>query len=462
MRNLVIATLLAASATASAQTTSVTYEIYNKSSGLALTNANYATAAGYTISQEGDDQGADTRWQITQAGNYYRITNQASGLALVDAGYAKNNGYTIGQWPFDGGTDALWQIVSVGNGYYQLVNQASGLSLVDAGYVAAPGYSIAQWKYDGGGDAQWLLKAVSGGSDYAWYQLSGCTREPYGVIYNYNTATAFINSQLQQMYNAGQRRIKIPIYFGHGLNTGTVMDSAGGNLHPQFRMNLTNLLAEIKSIGFQEADIGMYPVGENVVLNNMTNWSTWNEALFQETWNLIYNLRPIFVASGIPYKIDLLNESIPSKYLKNYGVSLEFDQRLWNDYVYTFGKSDTVGFSIIPTSDRLAEVANVYGTSSFGNQGYPNVYDLHIYANANIAVINANQVFNSQGHNPPWIIGESFYNDAQESSELISGIQATHHPITALYQWPLTRRVVCSDVDTASPTSFSNYGNRGF
>lgn len=453
---------LTAATVATAQTTPMTYEIYNKASGLALTNANYATANGYSIVQEGDDQGADVRWQITPVGGYFRITNQASGLALVDAGYSKNNGHTIGQWTYDGGTDALWQITSLGNGYYQLVNLASGLSLVDAGYVTTPGYSIAQWSYDGGSDAQWLLKAVAGGSDYAWYQLSGCTREPYGVVYNYNTATATINAQLQQMYNAGQRRIKVPIYFGHGLNTGTVMDSTGGALQPQFMANLTNLLAEIKAIGFQEVEIGMYPVGENAVLNNMTNWSTWNEPLFQETWNLIYNLHPIFAASGIPYQIDLLNEGMPTKYLQNYAVSLEFDQKLWNYYVYTFGKSDTVGFSIIPSSDRFSEVPNVYGNSSFGSHGYPNIYDLHIYANASTAITMAYDAFNSQGYNPPWIIGESYYNDAQESSELISGIQATHHPILALYQWPLTRQAACSDVDTAPPTSFNNYGNSGF
>lgn len=37
------------------------------------------------------------------------------------------------------------------------------------------------------------LPAGLGGSDYGWYYLaSPCNREPYGVVYNYNAATATI------------------------------------------------------------------------------------------------------------------------------------------------------------------------------------------------------------------------------------------------------------------------------
>ena len=58
-----------------------------------------------------------------------------------------------------------------------------------------------------------------GGANYFYYQMdSGCYIEPYGVIYNYNTATSTINSQLQTMYNNGLRRFRLPIFFGHGIN----------------------------------------------------------------------------------------------------------------------------------------------------------------------------------------------------------------------------------------------------
>ncbi|HLW85470.1 MAG TPA: hypothetical protein VKR60_09675 [Candidatus Sulfotelmatobacter sp.] len=87
-----------------------------------------------------------------------------------------------------------------------------------------------------------------GGSNYGWYYLAPpCNREPYGVVYNYSTATATIGSQLAQMYKNGQRRLRIPIYHARGINSGTIMDSTGGTLAPQFLSNLTNLLAAVKN-----------------------------------------------------------------------------------------------------------------------------------------------------------------------------------------------------------------------
>lgn len=71
--------------------------------------------------------------------------------------------------------------------------------------------------------------AALGGSNYGWYHLDPpCNREPYGVVYNYDIATATIDSQLQEMYSDGQRRLRVPIFFGRGLNPGSVMDSTGG------------------------------------------------------------------------------------------------------------------------------------------------------------------------------------------------------------------------------------------
>src|SRR5712692_8836270 len=47
-----------------------------------------------------------------------------------------------------------------------------------------------------------LPLAALGGSNYAWYHLgSPCDREPFGVVYNYDTAKVTIDAQLQEMYN---------------------------------------------------------------------------------------------------------------------------------------------------------------------------------------------------------------------------------------------------------------------
>src|SRR5438874_13495525 len=88
-----------------------------------------------------------------------------------------------------------------------------------------------------------------GGSNFNWYQVdrptpAECVREPYGVIANFHVpaARAQIDAELDQMIASGQRRLRIGIFHGHGYNTGTVMDSTGGNLSPQNRANLLALL----------------------------------------------------------------------------------------------------------------------------------------------------------------------------------------------------------------------------
>ena len=58
-------------------------------------------------------------------------------------------------------------------------------------------------------------------------------------------------------------------------------------------------------------------------------------------------------------------------------LSLQYDHKLWENYTATFGKNDTIGFSIIPTSDRIGQIPGVYKYN-----GYPIVLDLHIYGTA--------------------------------------------------------------------------------
>ena len=89
-------------------------------------------------------------------------------------------------------------------------------------------------------------------------------------------------------------------------------------------------------------------------------------------WRKILELRPLFIASGLHYYIDLLNEGIPAS---NQPMLLRYTQRLWSDYTKMFGKNDTVGFSIITTvaQDRFSQIRQVYGSV------LPDVFDLHIF-----------------------------------------------------------------------------------
>jgi len=329
--------------------------------------------------------------------------------------------------------------------------------------VLSLGFLAALISCGGGGSAPTQptgpqkLPAALGGSNYAWYQLDPpCTREPYGVIYNYNTATSTINSQLQQMYSNGQRRLRIPMYFARGINSGTIMDSTGGNLAPQFRSNLANLLAAIKAAGFEEVEVGFFPRSAN----NPVQWTTFSEDYFHENWSLVQNLRPIILNSGLSYHLDLLNEGIPPP---GYAPMLQYDQMLWNDYVSAYGNADTLGFSIIADAAHAGQVSAVYGPSSFGSSGSPQLFDVHIYDETGASFATAFAALKAQGYEGvPWIIGEAFYNDATEAAALRQQATSTGQQVLYLTEWPLTSDESCPDVNVAPPVKFSDYQAQAF
>jgi len=297
-----------------------------------------------------------------------------------------------------------------------------------------------------------------GGSNYGWYFLTAsCNREAYGVVYNYNTATATIDSQLQQMYSNGQRRLRIPIYHARGINSGTIMDSTGGTLAPQFLSNLTNLLAAVKAAGFVEIEVSFHPQS----MNNPIEWTTFSSDYFEENWSVIQNVRTIVAAVGVPYHLDLLNEGIPPL---GYAPLLEYDQMLWNDYVAKFGSKDTLGFSIIADSAHVGQVSSVYGASAYGNHGSPQVFDVHIYDETGNSFATAFSSLKGQGYQGvPWIIGEAYYNDAAEAMAQREEITSTGQQVLYLTQWPLTSNLTCSnEVNVAPPADFSNYAAENF
>jgi hypothetical protein len=311
--------------------------------------------------------------------------------------------------------------------------------------------------------ASLAIAQAQGGSNYGWYQINGCDREPYGVIYNYDTQSQVINSQLQQMYNNGQRRLRIPIYHGHGLNTGTVMDSTGGNLSPQFRTNLANLLVEIRSIGYVEVEVGFFPIGATDPTQWDRNGAGYSEDSYQENWNVVYNLHSIIANAGFPvYRIDLINEGIPTSAQP---ALLQYTQHLWNDYVSVFGKNDTVGASVIVDADRISQMPVVYGNSRYGNHGSPYLFDIHLYDGSNPSQLfmTAYNSLNLAGYaGVGWIIGEAFYNDAVEAQGLQSAIQSTGQTVFYLTQWPLQSSTACQLVSIAGVLDFTNYRSYGF
>ena len=300
-----------------------------------------------------------------------------------------------------------------------------------------------------------------GGSNYGWYRLDGCNREPYGVVNSFHNAPDVIRGQLAAMRAAGQARLRVPIFHRRGPDTGTVMNSTGGNLTAANRQNLTDLLRAIADAGFVEIQVSFHTIGGN----GADTWQAWNEDLFQENWNLIYNLRPIIAGAGIPYRIDLCNEAVPEA---SQPVLLDYTQRLWNNYTSNFGKNDTCGFSTIGVPWRIEYVPKVYGNNP------PYLFDFHFYRRNVVAdegdmFTTAHNMMNQYGYtNQGWTIGEVFYDDPTAARTLRQAMDSTGRTVFYLLQWPLQGPRIdfpnptCSDVSVAPPVSFAAYTAQGF
>ncbi|MEM8930237.1 MAG: hypothetical protein AAGE94_03635 [Acidobacteriota bacterium] len=312
--------------------------------------------------------------------------------------------------------------------------------------------------------AQAVQPVSPGGSNYAWYDLTASTqpappgpncREPFGVLKNYQNpgVRAIVQGQLAQMRANGQHRLRIPIFHRNNAQGGTLLRSNGGNLSSHDRTSLALFLSDVNVAGFSEILVGFFPIGPNSPLG----WTSWNEPMFQENWNLIYNLRPLIAGAGIQYRIDLMNEGAPASHQTQLR---QYVWKLWINYNLRFGKADTVGFSVAAgTSNPLdtATVVNRYNTTrdiyDSTSYGPPYLWDVHLYDSPGLKLQALDQAMNARGDSSSLIIGETFYDDAATWS----AIQSTYVSRTVwhIYQWPLTPNRGCDGhVDITPPTQY--------
>ncbi|MCD9030759.1 hypothetical protein LDO32_03295 [Luteimonas sp. Y-2-2-4F] len=309
--------------------------------------------------------------------------------------------------------------------------------------VVVPCVGMAQWR---------------GGSNYNWFHIEGCFREDFGVLKNLHLYRDVVRSDLEEMYAGGQRRLRIGVFHSRDVETGTVINSSGGNLPAQQRQNLSDLLSMMAEVGYEEVMIAFHPIAGNSPIEwSGSVWNATHESYFQENWNLIHNLMPLIRSSPVPYRVDLGNELSPSSGSSE--VWKTYVWKLWWNFTSLFDLSESVGFSVAPSSiaDRVARFRNTYGDN------IPHLFSFHVYGTAELLFLTIDSALNRNGFRIQGVIvGEAFYNDASDAAELRSAINATSRTVHYLTQWPLSRNSSCSDVDVAPPLDFGHYINRGF
>ena len=309
--------------------------------------------------------------------------------------------------------------------------------------------------------AQRARAQLKGGSNYNWYHVdftgTDCNREPYGIVKNYHQAgvRSTVRSQLAMMAAGGQRRLRVALYFSDAGSTATIVQTPNGVFPAQYLTNLQNYLADIKAAGYQEVEIGMFPLG---------SYSFWTAPSFSQTiadqyWNLIQQAQNVVTDSGVRYLFDLGNELMPpvgaSPAWSSYITSL------WGHYVATYGSSYTVGFSASDES-RIANMA-IYGATP------PSVVDLHVYGNPSTEYTTADNYLTSQNlPNVDIVIAETLYNDSAYASGIRSSVNASNSGrwMRWLTEWPRSlsglQTANCTGQNVQSPLDDSVYLQQGF
>jgi hypothetical protein len=292
-----------------------------------------------------------------------------------------------------------------------------------------------------------------GGSNYDFYYLNGCYREPYNVVNGFAQAPDIIRYQLGQMRSAGQDRLTIGVFHHHGAESGAVMDSSGGTLSTADMKGLADLLAAVRAAGFAEVTVAMNPLSPS----NPGGWGSWQPSLYDENWQLVQNVREVVATAGLPYRMDLGNELTPST---GQSVVMRYDQQMWRDYTAKYGSADSVGFSVNSNDPgQIPNVAKVYGDTP------PPAFDIHVYGDEYNQFVGDDQQLRRQGYRTqPVIVGESYYNDPAAADGFARGSKDSGRQILYLTQWPKTRANApqCDQVDVAPPLDFSAYRAAGF
>ncbi|MFF0449023.1 hypothetical protein ACFYT4_21895 [Streptomyces sp. NPDC004609] len=297
---------------------------------------------------------------------------------------------------------------------------------------------------------------LKGGSNYFVYHLEGCHREPYGVVNSYDQAPELIRAHLRQMADAGQKRLRIPVFHHRGPDSGTVMDSTGGRLSDGNAENLSRLLKAVAENGFEEVELGFFPLDAN----DPMNWTTVDESLYAENLSVIRQVRELVVRSGVPYVLDLVNEGAPPPE-PEYRALLEYDKRLWADYTRAYGTADTVGFSLtVWSAGRVPQLPEVYGDRP------PAVLEVHLYGKPHDGdeyrqFMDTDAAMDRIGYQQPWIIGEVYYNDPEAAAGIRRAMKDADRPVRHLTQWQLSRGAPC-DADVAPAAAYDAYAKEGF
>lgn len=287
-----------------------------------------------------------------------------------------------------------------------------------------------------------------GGSNYPVYDvqnyINGGAWNAQNIklaVGDYHLNPNTVKLQLKKMYDRGQRKIALPIWFSvynsnvTGTRTKHLVKINGGDMSTQHKQNLKDLLDAIKLQGYNEVSVRFMQQW----LSHPKGWTNgWDETMYQQNWNFIVKtvrlVNTQLANSNIRITYDLGGEigGITR------GQTEAYVRRLWRDYCTVFGNVNTVGFSLAYNKTRLDDyIANLKAT----NIPLPAEYALDIYSlDFSVELKEVNDVLTA--HNEKHknvIIQETHYNDHDTFEDIIREGIKNNLRIRTIYQWPIDK-----------------------
>lgn len=295
----------------------------------------------------------------------------------------------------------------------------------------------------GGGGSNPPDSGYRGGSNYAWYYVSPtCVREPYGVLPNFHLKRTTIETQLIQMFDEGQRRLRVPIYFHRGSQTGTVFNSTGGTLGTQALTNIRDLILTARAVGFLEFQVGFFPIGDNDAKNWTGGLTETRNSYINENWGVIQEVMGVLRSTGVFFRVDLGNETfhVNSGTYPIYDAWTLYQQEIWKRFRTNFSVAETIGFSI-----RQSEIGNLDKARVVYGDFPPYVMDVHLYSNYSNDLARVHSELNSANYKyTHLVVGEAPYNDATAAADIANGkTRIGGRTLFYVTQWPLETASQC-------------------
>ncbi len=287
-----------------------------------------------------------------------------------------------------------------------------------------------------------------GGSNYPTYNvqnyLNGGAWNAQNLqltIGDYHLDPTTVQAQLKKMYDSGQRKIALPLWYSvyssniTGTRTKHLVKINGGDMSAQHKQNLQNLINDIKAQGYNEICVRFMQQW----LSNPKSWTNgWEETTYQQNWNFIVKtvnaVNSQLANSNIRVTYDLGGEMGGI----TRGESEAYVRRLWRDYNVVFGNVNTVGFTLAYNKTRLSDyITNLKST----NIPLPLEYALDIYSDdfsVELKDISDVLIAHNEQHKNV-IIQETHYDDPDTFEDIIRESINNNLRIRTIYQWPIDK-----------------------